>query len=560
MEARPFTVDTKRPLLTEANVNAGLINDEIAIEEGLGITFTFSEACDINIQPQITLESSSDLSSTLTYDAANSSWIDNTHFYAHYIVADNNEEVDNIGVAVIEASDKAGNSMIAFSAPVLFSIDTRNPEITNTVVSNTQLNTSSVGSQALAITFTFDEEMDINILPTISYPNDNPVGTVLLLNSFATGWLDAFNYTVVYNQITSLVEMDDITVSLTNFKDVAGNDPTTTTFEGLFSIDTKKPEVSGVSPNATTLSDNEMAGGLVEVNINFQEDMNQSQLLLVTLNGGAGVSGSLSYNPFQSNWIDPTTFKASFIATDQNVEIPNVSIHVSFGLDLAGNTQVEYADPNWISIDTKNPEVTVLLANTYVIDGSDIGDGGFSLLALFNEPMDQSTTPSFVFDQAGIETVLTLNTAQSGWLNGFGYQAYFDVALLDEVSISNIGVSIDQAFDIAGNLIVPVSFGQFFSIEINTTSVQNTDAASNFMLYPNPLPSGAELTLDLQRNLTNVHYEVWSSEGKLVMERNLTNLGQGKYIVPVGKMSDGLYFFNLRSTEVNANHKLIVVR
>ncbi len=561
MEARPFIIDTKRPVLTDASVNAEMINDQVAVSTGLDITLTFSEACDIIFMPNISLQSASDLSNTLFYDETSSAWIDNTHFKAHYNVTDNENEIENIGVSVIDATDKAGNTMTAFSEPVIFSIDTRNPEITNTVVSNPQLNSSTVGSQSLAITFTFDEAMDTNIQPSLSYPIDNPIGTVLLLNTFATGWINATTYTVVYNQINSLVEMNDIVVSLSNFKDVAGNDPTETTFEGLFSIDTKKPEVTNVTPNATVLSDNEMVDGSVDVEISFQESMNQSQLLLVSLNGGAGgVSGSLSYNPFQSNWIDPSTFKASFLATDQNIEIPNVSISVSFGIDLAGNTQVVYSDPNWIGIDTKNPQVSVLLANTYVVDGSDIGEGGFSLLALFNEPMDQSATPTFIFDQPGTENVLTLNSSLSGWLNEFGYQAYFDVALLDEITISNIGVSIDEAIDNAGNLVVPSSFGSFFAIQINTTSVLNSDATGNFTLYPNPLPIGANLTLDVQHDLSDVRYEVWSSDGKLVFESRITNINQGKYTIPVGKLADGLYFFNLRSKEINANHKLIVVR
>ncbi len=426
------------------------------------------------------------------------------------------------------------------------------------IVSNILLNESNVGSQALQITLEFDEEMNTAIVPTFTFPNQNPLGEVLILNTFSSGWSDEFTYVTVYNQVNSSVEMDNIVLQLENYTDLAGNDPIETSLSTIFTIDTKKPEVADISVSSAVLADADVSGGLFEVDITFQEEMNASQLLLIQL-AGVDISSSISYNPFDSEWIDEMTFRAAFNTSDQNVEIENIGIEVGFGLDAAGNSQVSFELNEWINIDTKNPEIAVLLANEYILTGNDVGVGGFSILAMFSEEMDQTENPSFLFEAPNdISQVLSLNTELSGWLNGFSYQVYFDVAQV-ELSVSDIQVTVNNAYDLPGNDVLPSIFSSYFSIDLMSVGTFDTTEDFGIQIYPNPLQSGSQLTIDVRDAHRNTICQIWSIEGNMVYAENYPLLEAGKYQLTPPQLADGIYFILFQNADMKASQKLVII-
>ena len=89
------------------------------------VRIVYNEAMNTNLNPAVTL--SPDVSSTLTYDAAQSWWTSDRTFVARYDVADANVAVADIGIGVASAHDASGNVQAAYNGTSAFGIDTLNP-------------------------------------------------------------------------------------------------------------------------------------------------------------------------------------------------------------------------------------------------------------------------------------------------------------------------------------------------------------------------------------------------------------------------------------------------
>jgi len=559
LKARPFIIDTKKPEMLLVQVNATLLNSTSVDGEGLIVTLNFNEPCDTDLTPDITLISGEDLSGTLAFDPESSGWTNDTQYEAHYILTDNNEEIDDIGVSVEGVTDIAGNALVPTDESDLFAIDTRNPDVVEIIPNTTILNTASTGSNALTISVVFDKAMDPGTVPSLQFSNGTAINDALILNTFQSGWANEFTYNATYNQTTAEVEVFDITAELISFQDLSGNPPSEVIFGDMFSIDTRRPQVMNVSPGGATISDSEAAAGNWEVELTYDEPMDQDQLLLVQLQGPAGISPSLIYNPFLSDWLNEDTYIAVFNVTDQNIELEEISMTVSFGKDHAGNDQTPHGEPDYIAIDTKNPEISVLLANVYTVSDAQIGPGGFSVLALFDEMMTTSAAPEFVFTaDADPLQVLTPNAELSNWQNGFTYHAFYDVADGVTLSIPQIEVALENVFDLAGNAAVTASFPDFFALELGSLSASNVTGFEGVQLYPNPLHQGQPIHLAVSRSQRDVTFSLWDMSGKSVSRTLIPHLYEGVHRITPPALSSGVYFGQLQNSEGSATFKIVV--
>lgn len=559
LKARPFVVDTKRPEMLTAAVNSPLLNSASAQGDGLVVTLHFNEACDTELTPDITLISAMDLSATLSFDPATSGWIDDTQYEARYILIDNEEEIADIGVAVDGVTDLAGNALTPAEESDLFNIDTRNPDVVEIIPSTEVLNTSSSGSNALTVSVVFDKPMDPGTVPLLQFSNSELLNDALVLNTFQSGWANEFTYNATYNQTTAEVEVFDVTAELISFQDLSGNPPSQVIFSDMFSIDTRRPQVMNVFPGGAMISDNEANAGTWEVELTFDEPMDPDQMLLVQLQGPDGIIPSLTYNPFQSDWLNEDTYIAVFNVTDQNIELDGISMAVSFGKDQAGNDQTPLNEPDYLSIDTKNPEISTLLANVYTVSDAQIGVGGFSVLALFNEQMNTSAAPTLVFSaDADPLQVLTPNTDLSSWENSFTYHAFYDVAEGAPISIPQIEVALENVFDLAGNSAVAASFPDFFALELGSLSALNGTGFEGVQLYPNPMVSGEAVNLAVSRSQRNVTFTLWDMSGKAVSQTFIPNLYVGVHRITPSALASGVYFGQLQNSEGSATFKIVV--
>ncbi len=557
VEDRPLVIDTDRPEIASVSYNATMLNDDLAENSWLLMTIELDEESDTTSVPNITFNSGDDLDETLTYIQENSGWLDEFNFQATFDLVDFNQEISAIGISIDELRDKSGNGQEAYDAIEQFDIDTRNPEFVDPG-NNTVLNIQSIGNNALEITLVFDEDMNTEIDPSFGFTSDDPMGVSLLWNSVSSGWLpDGQTYMMNFNLTSNPVEFSNIDVVLQDFYDLAGNVPAVIELDDLFTIDTQRPGIASMTPSVTVISDSEVGNGVFEVVVQYDEAMLQTQSPVVSLSAADDISGSVQFAPFDSDWIDDFTFAATFNVFDENIEVEDISVEVEFGKDAANNDQEPYEVLEWINLDTRNPEVTLLTANTYLVTSNNIGTEGFTLFALFDETMSQEDAPEIEFGPMDVSSILSVNNGASGWLNNTMYQMAYDVAN-QEFLAEDIAVTISQSRDLAGNLIEPGSIENYFDININSVGIAENDQLG-LTFYPNPLSSGQTLLFNVGKALHDAELRIVSSSGQMVHQQLFKQLPVGIQEVHLNNYTAGMYFVQIQSAEGTQSQKLIVI-
>ncbi|MFM7234269.1 MAG: DUF6851 domain-containing protein, partial [Flavobacteriales bacterium] len=148
-------IDTQNPTVLSVTTADNVLSDADA---GLPIEINieFSEAMN-GVAPLIAL---GQVIPSLTYDEAASYWQGNT-YVAVFNLTDANEELDAISIEVSNGTDASGNAQNNLSVTSdVFSIDTRNPEVTSLTASTALLTEGDVGAATFTITLAFDETMD----------------------------------------------------------------------------------------------------------------------------------------------------------------------------------------------------------------------------------------------------------------------------------------------------------------------------------------------------------------------------------------------------------------
>jgi hypothetical protein len=227
--------------------------------------------------------------------------------------------------------------------------------------------------------------------------------------------------------------------------------------------------------------------------------------------------------------------------------------------DAAGNWQVPASDANVFSIDTKNPLLVLLSANTYEIADEDEGAAGFYLMGIFDDNMDESFEPQVNFPVEDPSGTLSFNASASYWLNASTYMAYFDVTDNNE-NIADIDVELTGLTDDAGNA-QEVMFAQdFFSISMNPVGLEELEVLGISSVFPNPVNAGNALTVVLDEPETSLNLEVYAMNGALVASSRLRADSRGMLQIPTNLLSSGLYTFQLSNNESTASFRVQVLK
>ena len=539
LHGRPFVIDTDRPAVASLAGSTTLLNSDMAMSGSLEVLISFSEACDASSQVVVLLSGTSDPSASIVYDAGSSTWLDPSQFIARFLVSDTNEEIEEVSLTVSGVVDLLGNEQSAHLPTAFLTVDTREPELLDVAVNATVLGLQDLGSAALRITFQFDEDMDTSVLPTLGFPVDDPTVASLLLEPANSSWLDARSYRMSYTLLNANEELDAISINLSGFLDTQGNSYGSGTLTDLFRIDTQRPMVQTLTPSTTVVADAHVGPYGFTVDVVFAEAMNTAQIVLVQLIGSSQLSGSFTANIPASSWVDASTFRAAFDVSDQNIELEDLAVNVSFARDLAGNTMSPLAADPFFSLDTKNPELLTLSANTYALTNPAIGPGGFSLLSVFNEPMDQTVEPLATFSPV-VDDILALDASASEWLSPSTYRMLFDVASID-ADIPSVAVAFSGARDRAGNLATPVDFDQFLSIDLQSVGIDEAMLSAGILLFPNPTVSGQPVFLRLDGALDDVGIQVFNALGAVVYQAPASHMEPGIHKVDLPALAPGIH-------------------
>jgi hypothetical protein len=255
-----FEVDTENPSVDLTSVNPSIVISDAVVENNafFSITFSFTEAMDTNLFPVIGFDNDDPTIQTLTLDSTQSFWVSPTEFVAAYAMADNHVELNDIIVTLGGAADTNLNPLSDsgyFVHP--FSVDTRNPEITELVLSS-QIVDNENCDEGLTIAVVYDEPMSAGSAPTITLSQGMPPLVADGLGSWNSE-LTSFSQNYICSGITDSIQAIAISIS-GNIPDGAGNASADTTFENQLNIN-NTTNVSELAADDLLIYPNPIAGG-----------------------------------------------------------------------------------------------------------------------------------------------------------------------------------------------------------------------------------------------------------------------------------------------------------
>lgn len=553
IENRPFAIDKERPEVLNINLSSDLINDDETINF-FTAEIMFNEKMDTTSIPDIEFLSTENLSNTIFYDEAQSTWLNEFTFKAFYAIEDNNEIVENIDILIENASDIAGNKQFSYLEQNAFIIDTENPILENIVLNKTLLNTSDIGGQAFNLELTFNKVMKESISPEVSFSLHPLVNSVLTINTPQTFWINSNTCKITFNLGSAPVEIIEIAGNISSIKDIAGNKVEDFLLEDLFAIDTKRPQIVDLIPSSNIISDSDVGTNGLTILIEFDEPMDENQKPIVELFESGTLSASVNYNVFVSEWLNNKTFEAKYNVVDNNVEVENIELRVNFGRDLAGNNQQQFIEENWIDLDTKNPVLISLTANTYLLNNQ---FAQFELVGVFSETMQLNETPNLIFpNNEAVESFLIKNNDLSAWLNSSTVKLTYNMSS-EVFNIQDIDLNMIQAFDEAGNQLENNLFSKFFSIDFEPLNVDEVGLLRNVFVYPNPIYNQQDLKIKAEGLYGEMEVQVYNTLGQLLSNQSHQIMGS-EIALKIQNFNSGMYILKVNYKNNSKKYKVLI--
>jgi hypothetical protein len=547
-----FQIDTQNPTVSaSSNTNAiEVVSDETVVAgTPLELTFSFSEMMDVNTPVVIDFGAAA---ASFAFNAGNSiGWsVDGMSYSATFDLIDANEQPGASSIIAMSALDINGNEQVSMTMTDELFIDTKNPTVSNFASSTALINDASTGTN-YEITFTFDEAMDTSSPLAVNFP-EGSVSPSLLLGS--TTWEDATTFVASYYTVDMNTSIPNIDISSITGKDITGNTQIAYSSSDVLTIDTENPEVT-----ALVVSDNILAdannGTSFSIQVEYSESMS-ADYPIITFANGDPMLNSLMVDGLGSGW-NGNTFTANYQVFDANEEIWNIDIMSVQAIDINGNIQTsDYQSNAAFSIDTKNPELLWLSANTYNVTSAFSMNDGFSLLSVYDEPMAEASAPVISFPN---ENPTPLTPGNSGWISSSTYSTTYNVSA-SLPSIPNIDVVVSNgATDLAGNPGESSTYADFFSINI-IVNIDELNANSDLKAYPNPVVSGNPIYLEWASLPNGISIDVYNAMGSLVKSNAQGTASQNKILLETNNLTPGVYFIHANSDAGKTIFNVIVTQ
>jgi hypothetical protein len=343
-----------------------------------------------------------------------------------------------IGVDVgVDGSEKA-DSIVSISKPTVIALN----------ASTSLINSFSSGSQ-LVITAQYDSLMNTTILPQITFPVHDP-SSVLTFNSGS--WLNSNTVEYIFDILSASTELDHVFIKIDSAFSLSGRIQQKTTFNPVFLIDTKLPEVDLLTQNYYTINSG-MNGAQLVLNVHFTEDC-QSLPLSFSHNPLNPANYELNDTP-SSAWVSASHYSAVVDINLLDPTIQIVDIYLNDVFDLAGNPILVNSIAAQVFIDTDLPHVVSWSDNYDTINSLELGSGEYQITMAFDKQMNVSALPAIHFvDDVwnSVDVPLVVNPNLSEWISSNDLLLSFDIIDLPNVELENLSLVIDEVLDISSNV------------------------------------------------------------------------------------------------------------
>ena len=402
-------IDRVNPTVTVDILDASL-NDG---DNSSTVTFEFSE----DVQ-NFTIDDLTPVNGTLGTFIV----IDANSYTVVFTATDGIEATGSVAVGASTYTDLAGNDGGSGSDTV--TIDTLNPQINDLVVNDTLITDSDTpGVGTLEIEIQCSEAMDETLTPTIIF---NP--TIASTLSWSSGfWDNATTYLAYYDVADGGVDLDSVTIDIEDLKDLTGNDQQDMSPWFEIEIDTLNPTVT-VNIVDTALNDTDTES---LVTFEFSEDVTGFTIADLTPTNGSLAS-------FLT--VDANSYTVLFTATDGIDATGSVAVGTGY-TDL--NANQGSGDSDTVDIDTLNPSVSTVVADTAVMYDGDLIQ---QVTVTFDEAMDSGTDPAIAFG-AGTFT----SNLDGAWSGGDTIWTETFTLTDNNEDISVVTVDVTGSKDAVGN-------------------------------------------------------------------------------------------------------------
>ncbi|MEZ4799918.1 MAG: vanadium-dependent haloperoxidase [Flavobacteriales bacterium] len=289
----------------------------------------------------------------------NASWIDATHYQIVYDIFDIDAEISNVVAKVQTAMDLQSNEIVP-ALQFVFNIDMANPAVADINFSENIVNDEVANNGIMILNIVFDEAMNTDFAPVITYPVQDISGS-MMLNESLSYWQDDMTYVAIYDLVDDNNDAGSVTVVVAEAQDAAGNLLQELTIEGAFVVDTENPILASAEASHPFINTN-FIGAEFTVSAMFAEEMDPNFVPVVAYSSNEPFINTLG-TLVSEGWSSGSSYEWTYSVNASDEELPMVFISVSGGQDMYGNPQVPQDSEPFFGVDTHPATLVSAVSN-----------------------------------------------------------------------------------------------------------------------------------------------------------------------------------------------------
>lgn len=367
-----FEIDTKKPIITDAQLNKPVFNRSDFGSNAVEMNFTFDKEMDTTSLPPLSFSFSGIPNQPIVFNHLNSNWTSTTSCNYLFHMPQSNIELLDIDVYATSFVDTSGNSCVD-TLNAFFSIDTERPSVIDFEASNNTIFDGNVGLGNWSLLIKYSESMNTNSTPFVALFHEDGVNNSIQFSPSNSSWYSDSIFEANFIITDENIERDSLDLIIYTAEDLAGNEQFYEEFKNTWiSLDTRNPKVSSFTSN-TFLVTNQSSN--YQNIIVFDEAMDTNSTPSLLFNGNSSLS-VLSWNSSQSEWPTNHLFMNHYDIEHENFSLMDIDLFLYNAFDEAGNALETDTLFNYLSIDIQFLGVSEIdNSNQYFLFPNPIGKG-----------------------------------------------------------------------------------------------------------------------------------------------------------------------------------------